>query len=460
MTITDYKHLRISDTETGDAADDLNENFEELAERTGEIVRISTAGDVRTNGGASPFKFTAYHPSADTDAARGTALAAAIAAAGVGDIIRLAPGTYALDAQITSIPNWLTIQGSGFKTVISSSDPDIIDVTNTIGLTVRDLASAGRWNFSSANRIRFINCQMDNSGGSQCIFCDTAGSIDSYDWLIEKCEFLSGTGFGEVYVYLVDRMRVLGCNFWNSSASGLRMYQGGASSSDSEVWSGPIIANCHFRNAADYGLVLEGVHDPVVAACTFEDCADGGLLLKGPISSLITGCTFERNRTGANAAAITIDINDLDAYDNMSGGDGNYQIVGCRFGLEKNGIIIDTSHAGEKHFGLVSGNSFHADDESAGACGVKLTDYVAGSAVMIHGNLFTAGTGHTPSKAIRVEGDSTTDGTYLRIFNNCLDGYATGLEVDGLTDVLNRDNDMQDVTDAESLLNGGTTRSA
>lgn len=138
----------------------------------------ATAVLLETGNGA----VSAYDPAANTSAARGTALLAAIAAATSGQTIHLGVGTFAIGNNIIDIPAGVTIKGSDkLRTIITSTaaytaadkgvvlhpaGDDTVVRDLTIDLSANTETSTAAWGLNYASgqsqQTAFLNARLEN----------------------------------------------------------------------------------------------------------------------------------------------------------------------------------------------------------------------------------------------------------------------------------------------------------
>lgn len=147
-----------------------------------------------------------YPPSADTDAARGTALLAAVTAAVAGDVIILGPGTFL--TSLLELPADVSLRGSGIGATIiegsstllltpgdnsviaditfdCSASPFAIPIGNTIDTT------------QTFNNVSVYRCKLIGKDDCFLFQVGTIGSITAYDCIVQSrwdCVLMNQTG--------------------------------------------------------------------------------------------------------------------------------------------------------------------------------------------------------------------------------------------------------------------------
>lgn len=82
---------------------------------------------------------TGYEPSADTDAARGTSLIAAVAAMAAGDTLYIGPGTYDIGTTQLVLPAGSSLIGQGWATTIIDGDKRTNNIKVATGCTIQGI---------------------------------------------------------------------------------------------------------------------------------------------------------------------------------------------------------------------------------------------------------------------------------------------------------------------------------
>ena len=437
MAIVDYKHVKVSSLENGNAADDLNENFRELANRTGQIVLVS---------GSS---YTAYHPSADTDAARGAALSSAVAAAVSGDALLLGAGTFAHNAAM-AVESGVTIRGLGQNTVISrAGEIFTIDVESNIAFS--DMSFAGRVTVSGGINVSFDRIHWTSNGQSVRLHCDDAsGATDPHDIAVRDCRF---TGVGQAIFSEFGSRYIIRSNwFWNATGTAaVEFDQGGATKNSSEVASGHIIQGNHFRNTVGWGLYVYGVHDPIITGNTFEDNTLGGINVIGPIQTLICNNILERNTStqgteSGTGVGIRIEIISGTTLRNMSA-EAPAQISDnhCAFHSKHIEIVGTFNQSADI---LIGENVLH---RSTGGAAVDVSSYRADYNLVIQNNLISSGDDAIEHDGINVSALSAVSADKLIIKGNTISGRVDAIGLADVTGAWLLNNVLDGCTDAIEL---------
>jgi len=243
-------------------------------------------------------------------------IAAALAAAGAGDEVRLAAGVY--QESDLRVPDGVTLAGAtGREAVIDGQGGDGL-VLEAASVTVRGLT--------------LRNCRV-------AIDCDDDSSVDVADCSFQDNDDRSRHPFGAggISAAYADTVIVRDCDF-----TGNRSGDGGAIRL---LWNGhAVIAGCTFTDneGRDGGAIHIGGSRPQISDCTFTDnhAADRGGAIRFAFSTqdttTITGCTFVGNGAGTRGGAISWDGRPL-------------RLVGCLLAhnaTNGRGGAVDLAHEG------------------------------------------------------------------------------------------------------------------
>ena len=284
---------------TPGAADDLT------LEGRGNSITLNESGDLALDASFTATSLVGalnevglganvYHVSTTAE------LLAAIAALVSGGKIVMAPGTYDIDATISSITANTVIEGCGKnETILRRVDPlaaDMISTTNN-NITLRGLQLNGNDGVvtSDAHRLMLVDsqsnfclddCRVTNfSNGSsvtavqfnnvnasivsKCVFDDTTGATNlTFTNTVNgsrviNCSF-SGNNAGNNLLTMAGKMSVVGCSFLSGSGRGINVTNAGS------------ITGCTFEDVVQNPILSTGSSNVRIGNCTFDDC--------GPIS--------------------------------------------------------------------------------------------------------------------------------------------------------------------------------
>ncbi len=208
-------------------------------------------------GGTTP-----YSPSADTDAARGTALITAVAAMAAGDELRLGPGTYDIGTTQLVLPANSAMLGAGERNTIIDGDKRSNNIKVASGVRIADL--------------KVICITPSNSTGHSIIGNESAGFtnvIIDRCWLVGEQDVVNGFGGPGVQTMTVRDSRVE-TEFDTKNSSG-------AASGTTSYW-----INCH--------IIADGSGNPDPSAGLGGiSCASGEIVY-------LDGCWFEMGDAAAS----------------------------------------------------------------------------------------------------------------------------------------------------------------
>ncbi len=249
---------------------------------------------------------------------------AALAAAGPGDVIEIAAGTYAPIATLNTMGKTVTIRGAtnadgSPATVIDGlSNKRVLQCDNSEGtdtvfenlVITRGLATNGGGMHLRYANPTITNCVFEantatnpSSGGGGGMHLSTAANPT-----IINCVFkanIATAGGGGMYVATAASPTIANCLFEANRATASPFGNGGGIYVGTDA--NPTITNCVLKsNIATYsggGMYLEIDADPTITNCVFESntatstssSGGGGIYGRTGANPIITGCLFKAN---------------------------------------------------------------------------------------------------------------------------------------------------------------------
>lgn len=201
---------------------------------------------------------TYFQPSADTDAARGTALVAAFAAHAAGDSIVIGPGTYQISSTLTPLDG-VSVTGIGMPTIVTNAFSDgtpAITLTND-DITVENLrvqSNTTGLGLHSATPttvsgiiLRNLDVTVTDTDANGLMFSQTHGggttehdvSLDAHDSI-----FTGGTtfGFGVFAALSAGEINLYDCDVYGATDGILTVTPSGTGTGVTNIFSGRYIS--------------------------------------------------------------------------------------------------------------------------------------------------------------------------------------------------------------------------
>lgn len=416
--LTDYKGMSvISGTPSGAGGVAVKDNFVRLTDGFADVV-------VSHDGGT----WTPHAASADTDAARGVALTAAIAAASLGDHIQLRPGTFAVAATL-DVTVALTIEGSGPQTVLSYAG-NVLDYANADKCVLSKLTVLGTVEVNSSESLRIVDCEFDANGEDYCLYVHTA----SYYLQMTGC-VLRDAAIHNFYMTdsMSGRVKIIGCSFLNATQDGLRWVYGTGSGSG-ESSSANVIQGCTFADNDQHGLYLDAIHDTIVSGNNAERNGIAGIRVLRPIETMITGNGVEYNTQTVNAYRAGIWVS-LDAVAGYGFTIGSCTIAENMCQAEWIGIYVYGASVSPYHL-LIDGNILHETTGGTSMSPLLFRDLQDEHYALITNNLVRGSSSASP--ACKIQGATASppyDAQHINLSGNRWHGCAYGILFTRLTNL-------------------------
>lgn len=424
--------LTITEVDTLDAVCDRGS----ITDQTGTFGAIRTGSLILTVKKINDLGVeTHYATTADTDAARGVALTAAITASADGDTIVIGTGTFAPAAAL-EVVGGTTIMGRGENTIIERSGI-VFQLTSDDNVMFTNLTISGQLDLHGSDDLTLQNIWVDANSQSYCVYLHDS----SFDVRVYNSFFRNATTDN----FRVEDSGVWGCKFQGNHFSGATsngMTLDGSDQSGSGRMDATIITGNTFLSNSGIGLSVNSVHDCLISINQFERNGTDGVYIARPVEVTLEANFFEYNDQSGEADEQAIHI-DLESNAGFGFTTGGINIIGNICQGEKENIDIKGT-ADVAYLIKISENILYSPDTAGESC-IRFTDYRSNYVTQISNNILR---GNSNTIGVNVDGVAgSTNADELEIMDNSIYDHADGIVLNQVDNILIKSNHIWDNTD-------------